>query len=132
MTRCPDCSHDIPDGGLSCPSCGALLEDSFSPTVMQPDAPAPSSGKVTGSGRRSSSSAARVVTSDSIDNARFTPGMVLAGRYRIIGMLGKGGMGEVYRADDLKLAQPVALKFLPELLAADGGALARFHREVRI
>src|SRR2546423_5778889 len=41
-------------------------------------------------------------------------------------------MGEVYRADDLKLSQPVALKFLPDHLLSDGAALARFHREVRV
>ncbi len=41
-------------------------------------------------------------------------------------------MGEVYRADDLKLAQPVAPKFLPEHPLSDGAALARFHREVRV
>lgn len=40
--------------------------------------------------------------------------------------------GEVYRADDLKLGQPVALKFLPDHLLSDGAALARFHREVRV
>jgi serine/threonine-protein kinase len=57
---------------------------------------------------------------------------MLADRYRIVGLLGKGGMGEVYRADDLKLGQPVALKFLPEHLLSDGAALARFHREVRV
>jgi serine/threonine-protein kinase len=60
------------------------------------------------------------------------PGTILADRYRIAGLLGRGGMGEVYRADDLKLAQPVALKFLPDHLLSDGAALARFHREVRV
>jgi serine/threonine-protein kinase len=68
----------------------------------------------------------------SIDDARFIPGTLLAGRYRIVGLLGKGGMGEVYRADDLKLGQPVALKFLPDDLLNDGASLARFHREVRV
>ncbi|MDP9190792.1 MAG: serine/threonine protein kinase [Acidobacteriota bacterium] len=67
-----------------------------------------------------------------IDNARFIPGDVVADRYRIVGLLGRGGMGEVYRADDLKLRQPVALKFLAESLSTNGAALARFHREVSL
>src|SRR5207245_808526 len=58
---------------------------------------------------------------------RFAPGVMLAERYRVVAILGRGGMGEVYRADDLKLGQPVALKFLPRELAHEPRRLAYFH-----
>jgi serine/threonine-protein kinase len=72
------------------------------------------------------------VSSGFRSQGRFAPGELLGGRYRIVALLGKGGMGEVYRADDLSLDQPVALKFLPEALTHNEHALERFRGEVRI
>ncbi len=52
-------------------------------------------------------------------------------RYRILAPLGVGGMGEVYRAKDLRLGRDIAIKVLPEHLASDSSALARFEREAK-
>src|SRR5438093_11809333 len=75
---------------------------------------------------------------------RLAPGSIIAGRYRLVALLGRGGMGEVYRADDLTLDQPIALKFLPERdMGSHGGdgdtggtghddRLAQLHNELRV
>ena len=118
--NCPRCQRELTSGASSCSSCGFSFDDA----TQRLDKPSTSSAK---------SADKRSLTSlDSIDDSRYVPGTILADRYRIVGLLGKGGMGEVYRADDLKLAHPVALKFLPEHLMNDSAALGRFHREVRV
>jgi len=118
-SRCPSCSRPLPAGSRFCGSCGQPVPpSSVLPTENLPPGADPAA-------RRSGSS------HFAPGEARFLPGAVLAGRYRIVGLLGKGGMGEVYRADDLKLGQPVTLKFLPRGFDANPGRLRRFLAEVR-
>ena len=57
--------------------------------------------------------------------------LLVAGKYRILAEIGRGGMGVVYRAEDTTLRRPVALKFLSENLAGDPAARARFLREAQ-
>jgi serine/threonine protein kinase/Tol biopolymer transport system component len=56
---------------------------------------------------------------------------ILLGRYRVGTLIGRGGMGDVYRADDTDLHRPVALKVLPQSFVADPDRLARFVQEAR-
>ena len=69
---------------------------------------------------------------DPLDDARFAPGHIFASRYRIVSLLGRGAMGEVYRADDLRLGQSVALKLMSEAMARRHDGLRRLTDEVRL
>jgi serine/threonine protein kinase len=114
MAQCRSCSAEIPTSSRFCLRCGAALQ---------------SASEVPTDAMRSPGT---TVPSHSFDEGRFPAGTVLANRYRIIGLAGQGGMGEVYRASDLKLGQPVALKCLPAATAKKQDMMTRFLAEVRI
>jgi|HubBroStandDraft_1064217.scaffolds.fasta_scaffold02173_9 serine/threonine protein kinase/WD40 repeat protein len=63
--------------------------------------------------------------------APMSPGELVGGHFRIVSLLGRGGMGVVYRADDLVLSRPVALKFLPGGKSETPQAMERMKREAR-
>lgn len=116
--KCPSCGFEVSDTSRYCPSCGRELV------------------------RRTPSSPFSTPTLDELQTAaslpvpilqaRFVPGMLLADRYRIVAPVGQGGMGEVYRAEDLRLGQTVALKFLPKPISRDPSAWQQMQAEVRI
>jgi serine/threonine-protein kinase len=122
--KCGRCNTENPDTNRYCGSCATALSSSSPASLIATEVHTPA--------RPSSRPSSISSTSDSSEEGRFLPGTLLGDRYRIISMLGAGGMGEVYRATDLRLSQQVALKFLPEEMARDPKALARFHTEVRI
>jgi hypothetical protein len=155
--KCSSCARELPDGAVFCPACGKPVDFSSTPTISRvgpaaghtghidssaapadhPDSPLAWANRAAGaadSPPRVESGSRRTPSHSSNFGyeARYVPGTTLAERYRIVSPLGKGGMGEVYRAEDLRLGQTVALKFLPKSLAHNAEALARFTREVRL
>jgi tRNA A-37 threonylcarbamoyl transferase component Bud32 len=137
VLSCPACAAEVRADALACPHCHAALHAGDATRLSDADETRLASNSDSSSSGRSSrqtnaSTTGWLSTSGSIDHGRFVPGTLLGGRYRTVGRLGKGGMGEVYRADDLKLGQPVALKFLPASVDHDPARLSQLHTEVRM
>ena len=136
MERCVTCKSELADSSKACPACGSpagVSTGTLATVAMEIPAAALAShgSKATTAPAASRTSASRLLETAIPDEGRFPPGTLVNGRYRIVGLLGRGGMGEVYRATDLTLAQAVALKFLPEAGVSER-VLERFHAEVRI
>ncbi len=103
--ECPKCRHENPDESTFCGKCAARLGPEAPPSFTE---------------------------TLETPHEEWAPGTSLAGRYRIIDELGRGGMGRVYRAEDTSLSRHVAIKMLPDAFAGDPERLARFEREARL
>jgi hypothetical protein len=142
---CSACGTKVSANAKFCSSCGQALDADTGATLMDhrgsfegetiaPRAPTPRkalSAPPPSRHPRFTPTPNPLTSSDAIGGGRFTPGQILTERYRIVALAGRGGMGEVFRAEDLTLGQIVAMKFLPARLSQDDAALERFHAEVR-
>jgi tetratricopeptide (TPR) repeat protein/tRNA A-37 threonylcarbamoyl transferase component Bud32 len=103
--KCPKCHHDNPDTKQFCGDCGTQL-----PSIRD------------------------IEVTETIETPKeeLTRGTTFAGRYEIIEELGKGGMGRVYRVEDTKLKQEVALKLIKPEIAKDKKTIERFRNELKL
>lgn len=138
--RCPSCDHECDPAHASCAHCGAALGKDARAAGDSPD---PAGDETRGPRRRASAPASlpspapapappSASAARRASRSRFEPGERIDGRYRIIALVGRGGMGEIYKADDVKLGQIVALKFLPRDVESDPALLDRLLAEVRL
>ncbi len=103
--ECPNCHSQVPETSRFCADCGTKLEPGVQPAYT------------------------RTLETPASD---LTRGTVFAGRYEVIEPLGRGGMGNVYRAFDRKIHEEIAIKFLKPEIAAEHNVLQRFSNELRV
>ena len=120
--RCPACRSPQPDDARSCSVCGKTL-------VTEPE---PAGGDTLGASLPASAVEVADSTLEFAPAAALREGMVFAGRYEIQAVIGRGGMGTVYRARDRHLEEIVALKLILPQLVPMGGILERFKHEIRL
>jgi serine/threonine-protein kinase len=121
MNFCPACGHEWEGPAPSCPACGTLISPDDVSTVL--------AEKPAEEGYSETRPFPGNVREDAGDDLRL--GSLFASRYRIETLLGRGGMGVVYRAQDETLGVTVALKFLPPKFLGNKNRVNRFLGEVR-
>ena len=111
-TLCPKCHSDNPESSRFCADCGTQLGVTEEKPI-EPIKP--------------------IEHTETLQSPReeLTTGSTFAGRYRIIEELGKGGMGKVYKADDIELKEKVALKLIKSEISSDKNTVERFQNELK-
>ncbi len=122
---CPRCRTPNPEGTNICTTCSTPFDpgEMTLPAITPPDAGATVA-------MESGGTWVEPTNPDSFSSVTLQPGTTLAGRYQIVKLLGEGGMGAVYRAQDKELEREVAIKVIRPELARNAQVLQRFKQEL--
>ncbi|MGB6338937.1 MAG: serine/threonine-protein kinase, partial [Candidatus Aminicenantaceae bacterium] len=114
-TRCPECHSENPEMSQFCADCGTQLGVSEEKPIKAKEPKKP------------------IEHTETLQAPReeLTTGSTFARRYQIIEELGKGGMGKVYKADDIELREKVALKLIKPEISSDKNTVERFQNELK-